>query len=202
MRVYFETNFILEVALLQEQHESCNQLLALGEHGIVTMAMPVFCVAEAYETLIRRSKKHVHLAQDVVNELKQLSRSQLYRAEIDAFQNITGLLIRSTQEEDKRLAQSLDRILKCTTVITLDADILSLAAQFRSQFRLQPQDSIVCASVVHHLATTRTESCFLNKNKNDFDDPDIEESLTRLGCKVFFNFNDGLNYVSYKMRIV
>lgn len=199
MRVYFETNFILEVALLQEQYESCNKLLSLSEQGVIEIAMPVFCVAEAYETLIRRSKQRVKLSQDLVNELRQLSRSQPYRNEIDAFQNITSLLIRSTQEEDLRLAQSLDRILKCTTVIALDANILSSANHFRFKLRLQPQDSIVYASIIYHLSSSTGKSCFLNRNKNDFDDPDIEEELERLDCKVLFNFDDGYNFVSRKI---
>lgn len=200
MRVYFETNFILEVALLQEQHASCNKLLSLSEQGIIHLVMPVFCVAEAYETLIRRSKQRVKLSQDLVNELRQLSRSQPYKAEIDAFQNIAGLLIQSTQEEDSRLTQSLDRIIKCTTVIPLDADVLLSAQQARSQFKLQPQDSIVYASILRHLKTFPEESCFFNRNKNDFDDPDIEEELNRLNCKVFFSFDNGYNYISHKMK--
>lgn len=200
MKVYFETNFVLELALLQEQHESCSKLLSLSEQDVVEMAMPVFCVAEAYETLIRRSKQRMRLAQDLINELRQLARSQPYKSEIDAFQNITGLLVRSTQEEDARLAQALDRMLKCTTLIILDANVLSSAGQARSLFKLQPQDSIVYASIAHHLASSRGESCFLNRNKNDFDDPDIEEDLKKLGCKVLFSFDDGYHYVSHKTR--
>ena len=31
MKVYIESNFVLELALLQEQNESCENILSLGE---------------------------------------------------------------------------------------------------------------------------------------------------------------------------
>jgi hypothetical protein len=42
--VYAETNFVLELALLQEQSASCEQLLAMAEQGTITLAVPAFCI--------------------------------------------------------------------------------------------------------------------------------------------------------------
>ena len=47
MIVFVESNFILEIAYLQEQHESCEELLALGEKAQIVLKLPAFSVIEA-----------------------------------------------------------------------------------------------------------------------------------------------------------
>jgi hypothetical protein len=62
------------------------------------------------------------------------------------------------------------------------------------------QDAIVLASVLAHLGVHRPpESCFLNRNTKDFDDPDVRERLEACGCKFFGKFEDGLHYVSARI---
>ena len=56
MNVYVETNFILELAFVQDEHESCDRILALCEAQRATLVLPTFCLAESYETLIRRAE--------------------------------------------------------------------------------------------------------------------------------------------------
>ena len=55
MKVYIESNFVLELALLQEQNESCENILSLGKSGNIHLIIPAFCVAEPIETLVRRA---------------------------------------------------------------------------------------------------------------------------------------------------
>lgn len=65
MDVYVESNFVLELALLQEQHESCQELLDLAQVKQITLIVPAFSLAEPYETLIRNNKKRQKLSQDL-----------------------------------------------------------------------------------------------------------------------------------------
>src|SRR5260221_1422501 len=111
MIVYVETNFVLELALVQEQYESCTRIIAWCEAGSAKLVLLAFCIAESYETLIRRANRRTQTANDLAGELRQLSRSEPYKGEIDAFQSITGLLARSTQEEGQRLTRTLEQIL-------------------------------------------------------------------------------------------
>lgn len=202
MKIYVETNFVLELASLQEQHESCEQIINLCEAGSATLVLPAFCIAESYETLIRRSNRRTKIANDLAGELGQLSRSKPYKEEIEAFQQITGLLVRSLQDEDQRLEAVLARILKIAEIIPLAADIVLSATQYRAKYKFEPQDAIVYSSVLDHLATAREpESCFINRNTRDFDDPDIEESLANQGCKMLFSFLNGYNYIQHRINL-
>jgi predicted nucleic acid-binding protein len=200
MIIYVETNFVLELALVQEQHESCEKIITLCEAGSSKLVLPAFCIAESYETLVRRANRRTQIANDLAGELRQLSRSEPYRSEIEAFQNITGLLARSSQEEGQRLISTLERILKIADIIPLEAEIVRTAAQHRVIYKLEPQDSIVYASVLRHLASAMdVERCFINRNRRDFDDPDIEESLANNNCKMLFSFDKGYAYIQHRI---
>jgi predicted nucleic acid-binding protein len=68
MNVYVETNFILELAFMQEQYESCNRILSLCEAGSTNLVLPAFCIAESYETLIRRANRRSQIANDLAGD--------------------------------------------------------------------------------------------------------------------------------------
>ncbi len=201
MNVYVETNFILELAFVQQQHESCGRILGLCEDRRAALVVPVFCVAESYETLIRRGKKRKQISEDLDRELAQLGRSKPYEDEIGALRNMMGLLVRSSEEADRRLPEVLKRMLKVAEVIPLDADVISEAASCRERHNLEQQDAVVCASVLHHLASAGgREGCFINRDRAGFDDPDIQESLANKGCKLLFGFDQGHSYIERRVN--
>ena len=51
MNVYVESNFVLELALLQEQSASGEAILRLGEEHRVHLVVPAYALVEPYETL-------------------------------------------------------------------------------------------------------------------------------------------------------
>lgn len=53
MNVYVESNFVLGLALAQEQFESCEEILSLCEAGRIRLDVPAFSLAEPNETLAR-----------------------------------------------------------------------------------------------------------------------------------------------------
>jgi len=61
MRLYVETNFVLELAFLREEHDACEELLALSEEGKIELFLPVFSVGETYEAWARRSRQRAEL---------------------------------------------------------------------------------------------------------------------------------------------
>ena len=197
MDVYVESNFVIEVALLQEQHESCENIIKFCESGQANLILPIYSLVEPYGTLIRYAKNRTRLSNDLATEVKQLSRSKPYQEEIEALQKVTGFLIRSQEEERERLRSTIDRLLKVAEVIPLDSQILTSAIKYQDDHDLSPPDSIAYASVLNHLSrSVSTSKCFLNRNSKDFDDPDIEEALNGYGCKMLFSFDQGYGYIS------
>ena len=92
MDVYVESNFVLELALLQEQHESCEKIIELCEAGKAHLIIPAYSLFEPYETVIRYAKNRTRISNDLAGEVKQLSRTKPYQDEIDALRRVTGFL--------------------------------------------------------------------------------------------------------------
>lgn len=51
MSIYVESNFVLELALMQEQYESCEAILQVCKAGQAQLVLPAFSSAEPYYTL-------------------------------------------------------------------------------------------------------------------------------------------------------
>jgi predicted nucleic acid-binding protein len=201
MNVYIETNFILELAFAQEQQEYCQQVVALAEANKINLVIPAFSLAEPYETLVRRGKVRTQLHNDLGKELRQLSRSQPYQNEVQAFQSITGLLVRSIHEEDRRLIDTLEHLSKVAYIIPLNGAVIASITHQRTRHQPAPQDAIVYSSVLQHLEQSNGQpSCFINKNSEDFGGFEIIRELKSYNCKLFFDFLAGFNYIKHQSK--
>ena len=165
MNVYVESNFVLELALLQEQEASCAEIVRLCEAGKVQLIIPAYSLAEPYETLVRRHRQRKRMKAELDAELRQLARTTSYAQRLSSFQNLTVLLIDSADEEAKRLEEVRARLVKAAEVIPLEALTLTAAFQYQRIHGLLPQDAIVYATVISHLRQHESsQSCFLNRN--------------------------------------
>jgi hypothetical protein len=91
----------------------------------------------------------------------------------------------------------LRRVLSVAEVIPLDAAVIWAAENSRRMFKLGHQDSIIYASVISHLHSFGSENnCFLNRNSNDFKEPDMIATLNESNCKMLLRFDKGLEYIS------
>lgn len=195
MIIYFESNFVLELAFHQEHHESCEAILQLAETKSVELILPAYCIGEPYECLVRRDKQRRDLHRKLLDELQQLSRSAPYTDAASNLRELTGLLVEAGEQEMSQLNNVLVRLLDISTLIPVDRDILGNALQAQRNLGLSPQDSIVYASVRSSVVKNSSEpQCFINKNSKDFLIPEIEEEFSKSNCKILVKFPDGLGY--------
>ena len=201
MNVYVESNFVLEQALEQEQCESCKELIGIASAGSIRLVVPAFSLAEPHIALMRRGNERSRLSAELQKHLSELGRSKTYREVSGNFSELAALLIASAERERAGLQSATDGMLKAAEIIPLDSDVFHQAGGIQVAFDMSVQDSIVLASIVSHLAATKpVESCFLNRNTKDFDDPNVREMLDEFGCKFFGRFDDGLHYIEARLR--
>lgn len=197
MRLYVETNFILELAFLREEHDACEELIALSEEGKIELFLPVFSVGETYEAWARRSRQRAELHSRLKAEILDLSRSKPYQQSFEEFREITSLLTRSGGEERHRLDGSLERVLGTARVIPIELRTIR-RVQSLQPLKLSPQDLIVYASVLSHLEEAMDENSgprmFVTRNTKDFASPDVRGGLTTRGCRLFTSFRDALGF--------
>jgi hypothetical protein len=194
--VYVESNFVLEHSLQQEEFDSCSGIIDLAKNGRFSLVVPAFSLAEPHVALLGKERVRSRLSNDLRTQLFELGRSKPHRTVPANFEPLASILIASAQLERQGLSDTISELLRTANVIALDAAILRSAADVQVQHGMSGQDAIVLASVISHLELHRpAESCFLNRNSKDFDDPDVRERLEAFGCRFFAKFEDGLRYI-------
>jgi len=196
MIVYVASNFLLEMAYVQGEHVSCDQIVTLSEKRKVVLALPALCLGEPYESWVRRSRNRRALLDQFVREIGELSRSQPYSTLLIESQGLTRTLIESGEAEKKRLDAVIDKVVDTAVLLPIDRDTIKAALRLQGERSLSPQDAIVYASVLSHMIGQPSETkCFLTKNSKDFANPDIYEDVRAYNCKLLTSFDNGLGYI-------
>lgn len=200
MIVYVESNFVLELAALQEQHRACEEIVRLAERRAVRLVLPAFSVAEPYDVLRRRSAERAQLRDQLSRHIALLSRNASYETQLGQLGDVAKLLMESGRDERSRLDETLIRLLDTCEVVPVGPDTLRTAIRVQVERELAAQDSIIYASVMDHLASARPgPKCFLNRNAKDFLTPAILEDLRRFDCRLLSSFTDGLAFIQAQL---
>lgn len=196
MTVYVESNFVLELALQQEECDACNAIIELASEGRLVLVVPAFSLAEPHVAIASKEKVRNQLRRDLDAQVSDLARSRPHHTVQTDFAAFAAVLADSAQFERDGVRDSASRLVQRAEVIALDAAILRSALDVQAEFAMSGQDSIVLASVLAHLEAHRpAQSCFLNRNTRDFDDPDIRKKLDDYDCKFFGKFGQALSYI-------
>ena len=201
MTVYVESNFVLEHSLQQEECDRCAGLIDFASKSHISLVVPAFSLAEPYVAISSKEKARTRLGNDLRHHLLELGRSKPHREVPTTFETLATTLIASAQFERDGLRNTVSRLLQTAEIIALDAVILRSASEIQEEFGMAGQDAIVLASVLAHLDLHNpSESCFLNRNRKDFDDPDIRARLENYGCVFFGSFEAGFQYVTSRIQ--
>jgi hypothetical protein len=201
MNVYVESNFVLEHALEQEECDSCSEIIRLASLRQVMLLIPAFSLAEPHQAIAGKAKVRSRLGEELRVQLGELGRSKPHREMPVTFGALPATLIERAQFEREGVRRTVSELIQTAKVIPLDSGILLSAADIEVEYGLSGQDAIVLASVLSDLESLRPdESCFLNRNSKDFDDPDIRERLDGLNCKFFPRFAPALAHISSRVK--
>lgn len=199
--IYIESNFLLELALEQEEFASCHKILQLCQEKKIELILPAYSLVEPYEKLIRTTKNRKIIYENLEQELHQLKRTASYENKIEKVINdIDNLLIKSQEKDKKSFINIQAKLLKFATIIPLNTEILIKiqTEKIEELYNLSPQDAIVFSSVITHLTNNRQKKLayFLNKNTKDFlQNLEIKEIFKYLKCKIIGKFKHGYDCI-------
>lgn len=196
MIVYAESNFLLELAYLQEEHESCEAILDLAESGRIRLLLPAFAVVEARMSVLRQTKQRAEFNRRLAQEIRELARSKPYTDLPAKSRDVVSALIESGEEEGRRLNAVVERVHRIGQILPTTVEILDRAYTAESELRLSPQDAVVYASVADDLQRKPLPAkVFLNRNSRDFVSPRMESELAQGNCKLLTSFRAGRGFV-------
>lgn len=193
MTVYVESNFVLELALEQEQADAAEAILAQAERHQIELALPSFSLSEPFSTVTHRSRRRNALAVDVKEQLRDLRRSTAHRQDIGILEPVVRVLRQVNQRETHRLNVTVDRLLMIATVIQVDHSIFHRSIQYQSDYGLSAQDAAIYAAVLGHLTHNSSAGphLFISRNREDFAVPGIVSELGQHGCIFVARFDEG-----------
>lgn len=195
MTIYIETNFILEIALLQEQWEHCKKILALCDTLDVKIAIPSYCLVEPFETLIRRQRNRTRMKEQLDRELRQISRTETNRESLSEFETITNILPRSAQDDNSRFDRVCETLLQTCDIIPLNSEILTLSGKYRQERDLTHQDAIVYTTILSELDKRRSSRNFFISRDGDFTDQDTIDELQGYNCTLLSDFGHAYHVI-------
>lgn len=198
MIVYVESNFILELALGQEQSAAAEAILARAEQGVLSLAFPEFAVSEPFATLAQRGKRQLELSKRIGEELRQLQRSKPHQQAIAGILTAPAILSGIAQIEANRLRDTLQRLLTSGDALHLDSAAFANAVTYQSLYRLSAQDSIIYAVILTDLRARPAgdPKVFISRNFKDFGDPAIRAELQSYNCTYTESFEAGLALIN------
>ena len=151
MIVYVESNFVLEIALGQEEAPSAEAILELAENGHVELVCPGFALSEPFATVTHRDRERVRLSKSLAEMLRQLQRSKPHEQVVYNLQPVPKTLVDIASKEFNLLQSTVKRLLAVCKVIELSSAIYEQAIVYQFMFGLSPQDSIIYASIIYNM---------------------------------------------------
>ena len=196
MRVYVETNFVLELALRQEDWESCERILSLAESGDLELVVPAYSLMEPFETLARRGNERKEALGLLNRELSHLGRTSEFRSASEASAEVVSLLSDSIELERDRLAESTSRLADSAIVVDLTSEVFRISLAYQTSPGLSPPDAVVLATIVTHLTNHPPDdiSYLINRDQH-FSTPDVRSLLSVHNCALIPSFSDGLDRI-------
>lgn len=200
MIVYAETNFLLEIAYLQEGSESCREILDLAGNDKLTLSVPAFSMIEARQTWNRRSSEHRALQNQLQPIIRQLARSGPFSTVTESSLELLKAL-ESGEDTRTRLEDLLAALPSMARILPLDSEIVARARRVENNLGLSPSDAVVYATVLFHLQSAPAgRKCFLNRDSKGFANPDVYDELDDLGCKLIVSFENGRDFIRSELR--
>ncbi len=165
MRVYVESNFVLEIVLEQEQHQACKEVLALATNQTIELVLPAFALLEPYESMVRDERDGKVLAQSLRASANMLKRTASLAAEVHRLHDAGDLLVQAAQQAWTRFHNLRMTLVDVAQILVIDAATLREASNLTADFGLGLPDAVMLASVLADAGAQRSPSVFINRNQ-------------------------------------
>lgn len=203
MIVYVESNLVLEIVLEQEHVEEARQIVVHAERGDIQLVVPALALVEPVWTLQKHRQEqeelHTRLEKESSQHSTSVSRVGLSLLLVQVQETLTSI----SEREQAQYDDLVQRLLKAAEVIALSPAILGRAESVRRDYKLQPLDAVILASVLKHLhsAEASETKLFVEKDKKDFNKPEVHSALKQRNCRPVWDFSSALKAIQAEVEL-
>lgn len=192
MHVFVESNFLLELAFRQSEHEVCARIKRGAGAATYVLYLPQYAVAEVFEKLRPLRNRRDEYRRYILEEISQHRREDASDATKmdDLTQALTTLLEERTQQQTQQLYTIASELAQEAVTLIMSPVIIQQAYRSSQSHGLSPQDGLVYASVLAEMQRLPPQApkLFISRNKDDFGKPSIRAELQELGCEYLASF--------------
>lgn len=205
MIVYVESNFVLEIALEQEQSSAARPILYLAQCDKIELVYPSFVLSEPIENILRARREHNILQTSLIKVFTYLKRSEPYKSIMIDFEPMISILENAHGRQIDLLDTAFDQLIGVGRCVSIDQSSFREALAYRHSLHLSPQDSIIYSSVVADLKGQPQDvaKCFLSRDRRAFDNNDdrsIKVELGKHNCRYIGSFTQGLDFIQSSLK--
>jgi predicted nucleic acid-binding protein len=198
--VYVETNFLLELAYLQERCDSCQLILDFAKAREITLALPSFSAAEARFALHRRTFERQQFQESLQKHIREISRSETFSGLDRQSKDIVAAFVSGSEETRERLEAAIEAVENHGILIPLTGEVIRMSRFHELTYSLKPEDALVLASIRSHAENNADRKCFISQDSKAFDNRAVFDELSGAGCKFISNFTDAVGYIRSALR--
>lgn len=194
MHVFLETNFVLELALRQQEYAFCARIRqqATTTPPPYTLHIPQYAFSEAFQKLRPLKNERDQYAKYLLTQVEQHLREDDSDAEaMDAFKRtLATLLAERTRTQTQRLYALVAELMQQAPGPALTPASVLAAQELAAQHGLSVQDALLYACVLAGLRELplAAPKLFVSRNKQDFGRPAILNELGQLNCEYLAGF--------------
>jgi predicted nucleic acid-binding protein len=198
MIVYIESNFILQLALQQEEAEEASAILKLAQNRDIELAFPTFAISEPFSTIAYHAVERRRVYEMMLRQLTQLLRSALHQQIVSTLQSLLTTWVQIDEDEITSLQATVQTLLIVGRSIETTASIFERASDYQTAYDLPPQDSIIYSTIIADLQRISPDEpkCFVSTNIKDFRYPSIKSELQTYGCRYIAKFADAVQFIN------
>lgn len=188
VNVYIETNFILNLALRQEESIYSNRIVKLAAIGEICLILPSYCVMESYEALIKRHASRVNLAKNINKTLGDMGRSSFNRKIYETHKSLLTEIPSSISAEITKLDKILKKLLAISVLIPINPRTHKDGVLYRKRLNIRHEpDAFVLGSIKHDIETNRQRGrkIFVTTDSKFIQEPKVRRLLANLRCNYF-----------------
>ena len=183
MKVYVETNWLLDLALEQERIQASSFVLELAKNSKIRLYLPEICLVEADQKIVRRKLQRETLIENLRNEGRELIRSHDARYQLQAAainQDIFQLRDISDFERE-HFDTTVRNISKFLTWLHFGNGSLQNSFDLENNYELSRLDALIYAVIRTDAASDlATEKCFIDYDGH-FKNPELKLDMVGLG---------------------
>lgn len=202
MNVYFESGFVLTLALQQDGHRAADQLLRYVDQGRITSKIPAFSLSEPFATVQYRGNSRNRLVGELLKEIRELGRTETHARLAAELDQCVAELSHVLPTQQRALEAVVLEVSRTSEMLQLDAETLVRAAAYRTAHRLDLPDAVILASVVRDLEAEggAVDALFVSQNTRDFRRATVQDTLARLNCRYLSDFTNAVRLVERTTR--